>query len=75
MARYDGGKLQGVIPELKRLFEQEFQQTYPCGVCDIETDDLQTHEYQGSFDAKMALSVGVAWRNGGFTLKLIWPTR
>ncbi len=35
VARYDGEKLPRVIPELKRLFEQEFNRTYPNGVRDI----------------------------------------
>lgn len=39
IANCNGGKLPRVIPEVKRLFEQEFQQTYPHGVSDIASDD------------------------------------
>ena len=58
IARYDGSKLPRVAPEVKRLFEQEFAQTYPYGVSDIVDDNTQTHEYQGSFNPEMAIAVG-----------------
>lgn len=62
-ARYEGGKLPRVTPEVKRLFEKEFKQTYPGGVRDIESDNRKPTNTKGLFPQKWGGS-RVAWKRG-----------
>ena len=58
IARCNNEKLPRVTPEVKRLFEKEFNLSYPKRVSDIENDDTQMQEYQGLPDSKMVVAVG-----------------